>query len=202
MVNGLQGRKIVIVDLDGTLIQGNSFHEFIKINFKYARFSIKLKLIYLSLLRIFRIIKHSQLKFKILKIISLDERIKKDFKNKINEMKNEKVWDLLDKFYKTGAEIWLATAAPDIYIPIIWNGKFIATKSYNNEKMIECKGINKVKEIKNKLNKKDVVIAIFTDHYDDIPLIRLCSGTSFLVKPSKKSIRKIRENNLPVELLI
>lgn len=195
MVDRLQGRKIVIVDLDGTLVKGNSFHEFIKAGFKHSSLKKKLKLLGIFTLRILKLIDHRKMKFRILEVVTPDEKMEKDFRQRINKILNREVYDKVSDYRREGVETWLVTAAPDIYIPLIWDGKFFATETESNPEGIECRGENKVKVIRQQLKEGDEIEAVFTDHYDDLPLMELNAKNFYLVDPDTKTMKKFREES-------
>ena len=201
MVERQSSRKIVIVDLDGTLIKGNSLHLFIRVALKHANCTKKMRMASWLVLRRLRIVSHRKMKFSILSLIRPTENIKRDFQFKFKEKIRPEVTKLLDTYKKEGKTIILATAAPDVYIPWIWDGKHVATKTQNNPHKEECRGNAKLKAINNLLQSNELFEAVITDHFDDIPLLKAGANRNILVEPSEVTIKKIEKLNLPYELL-
>lgn len=200
MVERFQSKKIVVVDLDGTLLDGNSLHQYFLSAFKHSNFLIKLKIGWILFLRKIRFISHKYMKFTLIRSIAPNDRIQKDFvfhtKNKIRK----EVLIKLDEFRSNGAEVLLATAAPDFYVPWIWDGKFVATTTVNNYQK-ECRGKEKLRAVKEFMGHDSILEAVITDHSDDLPLLMEGAKYNILVNPDKKTLDIIKHKNIAYKIL-
>lgn len=201
MVERLQGKKIVAVDLDGTLIKGNSLHEYMKVGIKHSKLPVRIILLTTVFLRALRIISHKQMKFTFLKRLKDNDNIKDEFIKKIERIKNKEVIRILSDYENSDYKILLATAALDIYIPWIWKGQYVATQSENNPKRKECRGENKVEEIKKEIGENGDIAVVITDHYDDLPLMRIASEEIILVNPNEKTKGKLSKEGIKYRIL-
>ena len=113
-------RHLVVVELDGTLVQGNTLHEFMRLglrhNLRRGRIIPSLNIIWLMLLRRLKLISHTKFKYNVLEEIEITNEIQHAFKAKITSKINPDVKRLINDFHEEGADILLATAAPDTYI--------------------------------------------------------------------------------------
>ena len=113
-------KKVLVIDLDGTLYRINTFHFFIKYLLNFSLKKLHVKLLYTLLkaifLRLLKIVNHSKMKFLILKAIKeYDEIDMEGFVSSLKEYRNQ-LQILEDDTF--GIKI-LATAAPDCYAKII-----------------------------------------------------------------------------------
>lgn len=190
MVKGLSTDKVVVTDLDGTLIDGNSLHIYIRTALRHVKFSTKIYIFFMLMLRALRIVSHRRMKFGIISRIPATETIKTEFIRRIEGIKNRRITALIEEYRENGFTVVLATAAPDFYVPWIWEGLYVATPAYQNPSMTECRGQLKADEVRRIAGASEIE-AVFTDHSDDIPLMRLCAGTNYLVHPSAATRRKV-----------
>ena len=185
-------RRLVVVDLDGTLIQGNSLRMFMRIglmqNVKRCKLIRVLKMIWLMLLRSMKLITHTDFKYNVIELIEITEKTRQVFKAKAIAKFNPDIKDMICDFQVEGAAILLATAAPDIYVPWIWKGEFIASETKTRH---ELRGEEKLKGVKEYMRKNNMdLYAVITDHYDDLPLLRAGATHNILVNPSLKTIER------------
>ncbi len=185
-------RQLVVVDLDGTLVQGNTLHEFLRLGLKQNITQLKLlkslKMVWLMLLRSVKIISHPVFKYDSLEQIEITDDIKKRFKNRIESMQNQDVKRLIQEYADSGYEILLATAAPDIYIPWIWDGPYIAS---DPKTRYELRGEEKLKGVTDYMLENNLdLYAVITDHYDDSPLLQAGAKHNILIRPSLKTIER------------
>lgn len=182
-------RPLVVVDLDGTLINGNTLHIFIISGLKVFCFSSPMRALSLAVivgLRSLRLVSHRCMKKNVARIIKPDKRVIKMFKNAVQRKFNHKVTSILNDAESNGYAILLATAALDTYVPWIWDKNYIATPASDNPGLIECRGELKL-QVVNEISLKNnlSVNTVITDHHDDLPLIS--AGTAhhiLLVNPS------------------
>lgn len=201
MVDGLPKEKIVAVDLDGTYIRGNTLHIYILAGLKNAGFLNRIRISSWLILRKLHIVSHPRMKFAILKLIEPTEKLLREFKETVDGCINERVVALLDDYRRLGCRIVLVTAAADVYVPHIWDGEFIATSTYGNPAREECRGQRKVERLSEKFGGADVLEAVLTDHYDDLPLLRFNRGRNYLVNPSPRTIERLDKEGINYEII-
>lgn len=185
-------RRLVVVDLDGTLVQGNTLHEFLRLglmqNIRQGKIIRMLNMIWLILLRSIKLISHTEFKYRTLGQIEITDSIQQAFKVKISSMLNRDVEQMIKDFYNDGANLLLATAAPETYISWIWDGNYIASDPITRH---ELRGEEKLKGVKDYLLKNDLELyAVITDHYDDLPLLQAGANHNILINPSLKTIER------------
>ncbi|RZN80622.1 MAG: hypothetical protein EVB12_04160, partial [Winogradskyella sp.] len=108
-------KKVLVVDLDGTLYDRNTFHEFLFFLVKYFFIRVAifrfLPLIIVIMQRLFNLISHAKMKYRVLLIIRNLDIDYTDFISKLSKHKNE-----LKEISDTSFDIKiLATAAPSCY---------------------------------------------------------------------------------------
>ncbi len=205
-------KKVYVFDFDHTLITVNSFRMwtiefFLKWRDTYSfRKNLLSTFVFLIFyfLRLFRIINHSMLKYLFLKVWI------KYFSDHSVELRNF-VENLFRKYGRkcllsiigqvpSNAYLIISTAAPYIYAKYIYNvfprvDRIHAT-SINQlcswKDFVENKGIEKVRNLydflkENGINREDVLLIFFTDHADDLPLMKI-SDKIFLVKGTKNAL--------------
>lgn len=187
----------MVVDLDGTLVGGNTLHIYITCGLKRllrrGRIIKTASIAGLLTLRAVHAISHRTMKFGALKHIDKsDKRLKDMFESRVGKRVNIKVMALIDQWCGDGNQILLATAAPEIYVPWIWHNDFLATPVEHNPERIEMRADVKADAVRvyaaaNKCN----IDTIVTDHHDDLPLMKLARGSVYLVRPSAATMRHI-----------
>lgn len=188
MVNGQQTplKPLTVVDLDGTLVDGNTLHEYIKAGFAEVSPGNKISLAVLAVLRCLKLISHKRMKFSALSLIPPSDGVKKRFLSKI-KMRPE-----VKSIINNSDHVILATAAPDVYIPWLWGGAYVATPTENNPDREECRGENKVLAIKKAVENQPYYIdTVITDHHDDLPLMKIAREV-ILVHPSATTIAAVK----------
>ncbi|GGI58133.1 haloacid dehalogenase-like hydrolase [Winogradskyella haliclonae] len=200
-------KKVLVVDLDGTLYNANTFHEFLKYllsyyfnDFRMFKFNI---LLFFIKLRLFRIISHSRLKYKALKLIKNEDIDYQDFISKLSKHKN-KIEEVTDASFDVKI---LASAAPSCYANLIAKTEgfdtCLATDfpeygfSSDFENLSERKKENLLSYFeKNNLKSVDVFI---TDHVDDAPIIKIAKKT-VIINPNTKFSNWLKENLINFEV--
>lgn len=170
----------VIIDLDGTLLDCNSFVEFVK--FLIPRHPYILKDI---LLRKLRFISHAEVKNRILQMkLPVDE-----LTQFVNRLLPHVRTDLLNMF--KDKPVILASAAPDCYLSILADRLAIKHHIGTLANMAEARGGIKRDLVIGMLSQNNMKIGtVVTDHYDDLPLLEYNSsmgGSNILVYPSLKT---------------
>lgn len=189
------------VDLDGTLVEGNTLHIFIRTALRSAGFAKAVKIYAWLALRALRLVSHSKMKFAVLKNIDVDEKLFDRFKSAVEARKRPEVLQFIEQCQAEGCRVVLATAAPDVYIPQIWDGEFVATQTYDNAERLECRGSVKLQRLEALKGDNGVLSAVVTDHFDDLPLLLSGARRNILVSPSAKTLRKVREKGVPFEIM-
>jgi phosphoserine phosphatase len=200
-------KKILVVDLDGTLYSINTFHYFIKyLIFKcFIKFKIVLlfRLILTISSRLF--LTHAKMKYQILKL--LHNRNDIDYVEFVNSI-SKKARDLsifIDESFDIKI---LATAAPTNYAKIIAKNhqfheclgtEFLGAKynsTFENSKNVKKNNVIRYLNSKN-LSEVDVFI---TDHLDDLPLMKLAKR-NILIKPNEDLINQLKQFSISFEVL-
>lgn len=197
-------KKVLVIDLDGTLYRINTFHFFIKYLLNFSLKKLHVKLLYTLLkaifLRLLKIVNHSKMKFLILKAIKgYDEIDMEGFVSSLKEYRNQ-LQILEDDTF--GVKI-LATAAPDCYAKIIaLNEGFdvcLATNTPVANYQHDFENVRNVKKqgVVHYLNSIEVnhLDTMVTDHYDDLPLMKI-SKQVVLVNPSKETKDILKKNQI------
>lgn len=208
-------RKAVIVDFDGTLVKVNSFEKFFKQLFKYwimnLKIGLSLYLLFLILIRKMRFIEHSDLKRKTLQYVQNKDLcifIERFAQNLTSDI-NTNVVDIIQNYRNKGYAIHLCTAAPKLYIE-----KFVNFFSFKFDDIVctdsprkemdwkENLGEHK-RETTNRLLQKrsEKLEVLLTDSHDDIPLLKIQKSRNIIVRPSTKTIRILKKENIPFEMI-
>ena len=206
MVDRLENKEtekaLTVVDLDGTYVTANTLREYIltglRHHLRHGRLWPSIRISALMALRILRLVSHKTMKFgclAALSSISNDRRFHDDFSEQMRASVNDAVAAYLETKRRQGHAILLATAAPDCYVPLIWDGDYVATASADNADRTECRGEEKLRRVLDYARAHNCRIdTVITDHPDDAPLLRYNSaGTNILVRPSDKTLRFFRE---------
>lgn len=207
-------RKGIVIDLDGTLMNTNTFHEYIVFVSRNAlmglRIDILMVLIFQVLLRKCRIITHERMKYYVLR--KTCKYMKGDrlnaFENILLDKVNSQVLSILANNKNRGYYTCLSTAAPENYASIISNhfgfDGYCATsvpygKNINwHENVREWKRTNTL----DFLGRRNVELSILvTDHYDDLPLLRESKECNYLVNPSEKTVNILENNHIDFNIL-
>lgn len=180
------GRWITVIDLDGTLIRGNSLKLFAAYLLRKGKWQI---LPYL-LLRKLRLITHWSMKKRIIMagkslemgpfIDILLSHVRKDVLMMVHE-----------------SEPVLSTAATGLYAQPF--AQKIGIKM--------CQATDGPEENRGQVKKQRVqslnrpIFRIITDHHDDLPLLSLPAEEKFLVNPSKRTFELCRKEKLEFKIL-
>ena len=197
-------KKVLVMDLDGTLYSVNTFHFFIKylVRFSLKTFNVKLLFILIKamILRVFKVINHSKMKFIILKAVRGNDKINyKAFVSSLSKYKNQlQIMEGATFDIKV-----LATAAPNCYSKIIALQEgfdvCLATNTAINNYQQDFENVKEVKKqsVINYLQSLGIehVDTIVTDHYDDLPLIKIAKQV-ILVNPSKQTQNILKQNQI------
>ena len=199
MVNGYEsltrmGREIpcVVVDLDGTILQGNSFRMFIRFLVGHLKergaYTSLAKVIGLLAARKAGVISHVAMKYPIHRLgtQTMSDIDLTEFASQLVGALNQRLVRELDRLRSEGARIVLATAAPDLYIPYLFRhlnfDEWIATPlSGAYDSYVETKR----RLVCTLADERDWNIeAVVTDHDDDLPSLLLPFVRRILVNPT------------------
>ncbi len=186
-------RKLVVVDLDGTLIAGNSLHIYLKCGVMSllhdGKWGKALRVLLLGGLRVLRIVSHRRMKFAALQLIEPTNELRNEFCKKIERLRRPEVEQLLKDFSDNNYDIILATAAADIYVGWIWQGISLATPMANNKQRRELRGETKRNAVLQYAQQHNQELyAVITDHSDDLALLMCGARQNILINPSPSTI--------------
>ena len=203
----MTNKKVLVVDLDGTLFRVNTFHYFLKYLAIYYLKNLKLwslvSLIFLINLRLIRLISHSKFKYFILKQIKNQSIDYNEFVVKISKYKVE-FKPVTDKAFTTKI---LATAAPTCYAGIIAKNEGFNvclgtdfTESKYNSNFENSKENKKIKlESYLKSNDLEGVNLFITDHIDDAFCIKFAEQ-NWIVNPDDDFHKWLAKNKIPFKV--
>jgi len=217
-------KKIYVFDFDHTLITVNSFRKWtIEFFLKWRKtYSFRENLLSTSLffvfyfLRFFKVIDHKTLKFLFLKIwmkyLSSHSLELRDFVTDLLHRYGRKHLLSMIEQLPSDAYVIISTAAPHVYAKYIHSilprvDKVYATvmeKFYELTNFVENKGEEKVRHLynflrDNKMKREDVLVIFFTDHADDLPLIKI-SDKTFLVEPTEDFLFQFKNKDEKVNI--
>lgn len=186
------------VDLDGTLLSGNSMKIFMKclpgMLLKQHAFGGVLASLWWMGLRSCRLIAHKNLKWRLTRLSRrhLDESDWDKVAERIALHLNPHVVEYMDAASRSKCEKYIASAALEEYVlPLSrmlgYDGAVATRFCEDKEDYIEMRGTEKRDGIELLLKNKRLRLESFlTDHYDDLPTARLYPGLTVLVNPTRK----------------
>ena len=189
----VEGRAVTVVDLDGTLVQGNTLHLYLRAALRCLWWRRPLTTLWVASLmasRAVRLIPHSTMKYGVARAVGADIRVIARLKRMVQF--NPDVERLINERRNQGDVVVLATAAFGFYAKELWEGELIASE-LSEGRETECRGERKAAAVSAYLDKCNATLAcVITDHYDDLPLLRLhASGPNYLIRPSQSTIAAI-----------
>lgn len=208
-------KRAVVVDLDQTLLSVNTFKHYIlfvaKEALRVSRFDIVILLAWWVILRKIRGITHEVMKLHILKCSEQFMNLSRLelFVNEIIVFLNNNVYDSIEKYRLYGYYICLSSAAPISYVSLIakhfsFDG-YLGTLMPSKAESMEWKENVKDEKCKNTLTylrEHDAEIDILiTDHYDDLPLLKVPKTRNFVVLPTEKTVSRLQEWGIDYDLL-
>lgn len=218
MVDGCSEiKKVVVADLDGTFINGNTLNMYVRfiVGEMLLRGHVRgaAGILREVIRRKLRKTSHLSMKYAILSISQgfvTDRIIDKYVRKTLNHV-NPEVAALLEKYRRDGCLTYLATAAPEEYAAAIASrcgfDRCIATPSPNGKESEwwEARGPKKADMVENAVAADHgVLVAVITDHYDDIPLMMLNrngNGVNWLVNPSNVTLLALTETPIKIKFV-
>lgn len=188
-----------VVDLDGTYIAGNTLRMYIKFGLTRCLRSGHLfnavRVVSYLLARRLRLISHIAMKARVFTVLGGERSFMHEFVAHARLCVNGDVVALIENERKLGHRVLLATAAPDFYVKELWGGDFVATGDCCNAEQIECRGDEKLRRVREWLDKNGCHLhMVVTDHRDDAPLVGFNrSGFNVLVRPDRNSLSFFRK---------
>ena len=198
-------RKGIAVDLDGTLVRGNTLHLLMRWLAGHHPVGACPRLLWAACRRAVGVDSHVDMKGRVLSIARSHMSVSEVelFARSLAPQVNQCVLALIRKYDYT----ILATAAPDFYAcAIAWMLGCDVCVSSRLERVIregqEMRGVSKRDSVKSLARQEGVeVTAVVTDHKDDLPLLRLPGVSRFLVNPSRELCMTLDAESLPYEVL-
>jgi len=194
-------KDLTVVDLDGTYVRCNTLHVYIRCGLRrmWARKRLwcLFKSFVLLALRKAKMIRHTTMKFGVCEMIdNEDQEFRRIF---VGEVRSNINRILAERLADDHSQILLATAALDVYVPWIWQGDYVATKTAGNKERIECRGAEKLRQVeKYALNNDLTLKRFYTDNLDDLPLIKK-SPEPVLVNADRSTIARLRDMGIRFE---
>lgn len=207
MVERLQAplTGVTFVDLDGSLIKGNSMHTFMKrlpgLLMKRHSPGAAISALWWTWVRSLRLTSHTNMKWHLTKIARrhLEEEDWGGLAEIIAQSVNAHVIELVASRRERGCQTYIATAALEEYtLPLcrlLGYESAIATK-FTDEKADyeEMKGYAKRDGIERFLAEKNLRLESFiTDHPDDLPTAKAYPNLTIVVRPTQKVADKFHE---------
>lgn len=209
----MNGRDAIVIDLDGTLTQCNSFREYILAAvpqlLRRGRIVAASDVCAAVAARKLRLTSHSRMKRRIMKAAGpwLSGADMERLADKLIQRLNDTVAVMVSKARSRGDAVILATAAPRAYADIIARrlglDECIATENPDaGGEWKENVGAEKLQRVAESLGRRGWrLTAVVTDHHDDLPLLRLGGIRRILIRPTASTIARLRAENLDFELM-
>ncbi len=157
------------VDLDGTLVRGNTLHEYIRCGLRHGGIRSRLRILAALTLRRLRVSSHVAMKRRVLAAIRPDAAFVADFRGRVDAMRRPEVDALMRRHREAGGIVVLATAASELYVPLIWDGDSVSTDA---RCAVECRGAEKLRRVLSYAEARGARLdTVVTDHPDDMPLL-------------------------------
>lgn len=198
MVNRQQNAsKITVIDLDETYLLCNSLKLYLRNALNYAAGHLRLdrvtKILTLFALRKLKLISHETMKYRAIKAAGESPEMLKTFKCLAKRQINPKVAKFIEERRRNGDEILLATAAAQCYVPLIWDGNYVASPMGGPD----CRGDRKRDTVIQWTTAHNSTIRYFlTDHMEDLPLARYAAASGanvLLVNPNRESLQAFEQ---------
>ena len=195
--------KVIVVDLDGTLVNVNTFHKWMIFLFKKSlshNLLDSIKILKIISLRLVKLNTHKQMKYRILQI-SENTRYKNYIDEFVNELETYINNEVLEYTKENNTITILATAAPALYAESIAN-KYaftycLATPETSTKKWFENIKERKRESLEKLLNVEQLtkVDIVLSDHHDDIPIMEMAESV-FLVNASLDTKAILKKDGL------
>lgn len=177
-------KPYIVVDLDGTLVRGNTFIIYFKMVLRSAPLWAKIRTAILAALNLLHLISHWRMKRAMFQMASVDKLPQKAVERFVADVKsrfNPEVVELIERYRNDGYGVLIATAAMEQYVRLLGFDNYVATPDDGPEYRSEEK-LLRVEQWMRSHNGR--MMAMVTDHADDAPLIKALpeTGKAYLVK--------------------
>ena len=202
-------KKALIVDLDGTLLQTNTFRDYLIFCGRAAlcRFRLPLacSIVWWVALRKVRLISHSRMKRALLLRTAVFMRRRGRLDQFVEQelvKVNPRVLSFVEQYRNRGHLMVLATAAPSMYaLPLteMLHFDLCCATPLPSEVVIgkwqENAGQNKLDALQRLLRVHSATIdVVVTDHHDDLPLLNAnTEGSNYIVNPSTQTTAALQK---------
>lgn len=198
-------RKAFVVDLDGTLLEKNSFNVFfsfsLSVAFSRFRLPTMTSLLFLAACRRLRLTSHRRLKHALLSFATKNftDNDRKRLAAKLASLINKEVAEAMKQAKKSNKIIVVATAAPAFYVVPLAEAAgadFVVATEFTDrfDQFSEARGEEKKNLVLSLLQREGLTLdSVFTDHKDDLPLLLANDGKNILVNPDPKSLSAIEK---------
>lgn len=170
---------LMAVDLDGTLVDGNTLHIYIRAavsemlrNLRVADLGYTFGML---ALRRLGLVSHRTMKFGIFARIHHTPALSRRFEREVRRRMRDDVARLIERKRAEGYHILLATAAPAHYVGLVWQGDYVATDMDcgSNPERTECRGDEKLRRVLDYASARGLTLAaaVSDDTDDDAPLL-------------------------------
>lgn len=202
-------KKAVVVDLDECLVRTNTFRSYGQFAVREAlscfRLDVLFALLFWAAARKCRCVSHERMKYRMLRktrLFMTDARLHA-LADSLCARADARIVAFLARRRGEGYLLFLATAAPESYAAIVaarmgFDG-YCATPvpREKNEVWKENAREEKCKNTLSALRAADAEPAILlTDHYDDLPLLRIEKERNYLIAPSSETVRRCRAEGI------
>ena len=210
-------RPSLVIDLDGTLLQTNTFRDYLAFCGRCAahafRIDLMLSVAFWVTIRKLRIISHSTMKRHLMQRTSLFMQHKSRMDDFVEEellLTNPRVKTLVEKYRNRGHLLVLASAAPEFYAKDLADNFRLDTclaTPLPSEVVIgnwhENVGEEKLHNLQRFLRQYDASVdAIITDHEDDLPLLKAFSqATIYLANPTTQTEAVLNKEQIAYQKL-
>jgi len=187
--------RVVVVDLDGTLLPGNSFHQWLRYLGRHLlrrRDIVRLSLLLMVIaLRAGRIIRHRTLKRCVLLLSrTVPGSEARRFGSELAEDLRPAIVARLARLRADGLTVVLVTAAPEIYLAPVAEAAgtdiVLGTRAEVTRGWHELTGERKWTRLIRELGSDVDLVEVITDHLDDLPLVRR-AARALIVAPTPAS---------------
>jgi phosphoserine phosphatase len=189
--------SVVVVDLDGTLLRGNSFKLYVRCGacalLRKRSLGGFVRLLAATFLRKLSVITHNRYREICAALIGFES----DAMYKMTECAgmSEAVLHFVADRRKEGCQCLLATAALEDYTYAFWEGARVGSVLKDGRVLVDCRGEVKLRRVLEALGGRVPAYAL-SDDIEDEPLLRYVAehgGRAVLVNPNKKTLRFFRE---------
>ncbi len=205
MVDGRVANTLAVVDLDGTLIEGNSLRMFMRFLLrrllKEHRWLTAMRLGALMGLRAMRLVSHKAMKHPFHR--EAERLAPEALEEFVGMLVAEVNTGLLQQLRDSSCSLLLATAAPEAYSrPLAqrlgFTGCVATSFAPHPGDYRECRAEQKVAMAQQFADENGFEIKLaVTDHSDDLPLLRLNGIDRILVNPAPRLTDSLTAENLP-----